>query len=428
MFRIKTTFTLESYQPCTVWACGCADYELLIVKLCLCVLAGQYVCARRGRQIYLWMREDFVPLPGDSLRPGEEKEFPVAIETVTEFIQLASSASLEFFPFVSRKQEIIDKMSDTRRWTRPRTRVYDCNYNLGEQYYKPVVDSLDRKYGGGIAERLAADEPISRRSPFESSSSSSRDRASRAEALMDAAEEEFDVGASLQRLKASRAARQELEDEMEAMSTERMMKKKAAMGAAARESLLEDELESALSGGRRRKANYSEQLLDTVGVNGKLHDKLVDEVSTFRRKAQSAIDDFNEELTGRTENSRRLVNLARQRADLLGSEEHAVVTVRVKKVPRLTKWTALNATSMTESLEESSAEKSARARARASKARLADLDAEMEALAERGQQREMRVKGLRSMLAESASSATSVESTSSMQVEQHRKRERKVNF
>ncbi|XP_039286685.1 virulence factor-related M protein isoform X3 [Nilaparvata lugens] len=320
-------------------------------------------------------------------------------------------------------------MSDTRRWSRPRTRVYDCNYNLGEQYYKPVVDSLDRKYGGGIAERLAADEPLSRRSPFGAESSGGGGGGGRS-SLMEAADEEFDVGASLQRLKASRAARQELEDELESMSTERMLKKKAATAAAARESLLEGELESALTGGRRRKANYSEQLLDTVGVNGKMHEKLVDEVSTFRRKAQSAIDDFNEELSGRTENSRRLVNLARQRADLLG-EEHSVVTVRVKKVPRLTKWTALNATSMTESLEESAAEKAARARARASKARLADLDAEMEALTERGQQREMRVKGLRSLLAETASSATIESSTtqvSSSSVSSASKRERKVNF
>lgn len=27
-----------------------------------------------------------------------------------------------------------------------RTRVYDCNYNMGESYYKPALDNLDRKY------------------------------------------------------------------------------------------------------------------------------------------------------------------------------------------------------------------------------------------------------------------------------------------
>lgn len=30
--------------------------------------------------------------------------------------------------------------------SRPRTRVYDCNYNIGEKYYKPTLDQLDRKY------------------------------------------------------------------------------------------------------------------------------------------------------------------------------------------------------------------------------------------------------------------------------------------
>lgn len=32
--------------------------------------------------------------------------------------------------------------------SRPRTRVYDCNYNIGEGYYKPMMDHLDRKYYG----------------------------------------------------------------------------------------------------------------------------------------------------------------------------------------------------------------------------------------------------------------------------------------
>lgn len=26
-----------------------------------------------------------------------------------------------------------------------RTRVYDCNYNMGQQYYKSALDELDRK-------------------------------------------------------------------------------------------------------------------------------------------------------------------------------------------------------------------------------------------------------------------------------------------
>jgi len=40
--------------------------------------------------------------------------------------------------------------------SRPRTRVYDCNYNIGEGYYKPMMDHLDRKYYGSSAAPAAA--------------------------------------------------------------------------------------------------------------------------------------------------------------------------------------------------------------------------------------------------------------------------------
>lgn len=29
-----------------------------------------------------------------------------------------------------------------------RTRMYDCNYNMGQQYYKSALDNLDRKQSG----------------------------------------------------------------------------------------------------------------------------------------------------------------------------------------------------------------------------------------------------------------------------------------
>ncbi|KAJ8686169.1 hypothetical protein QAD02_021963, partial [Eretmocerus hayati] len=32
--------------------------------------------------------------------------------------------------------------------SRPRTRVYGCNYDKGESYYKPTIENLDRKYSG----------------------------------------------------------------------------------------------------------------------------------------------------------------------------------------------------------------------------------------------------------------------------------------
>lgn len=39
-------------------------------------------------------------------------------------------------------------MSSRPILSRPRTRIYDANYNIGQNYYKPTIDRLDRKYSG----------------------------------------------------------------------------------------------------------------------------------------------------------------------------------------------------------------------------------------------------------------------------------------
>lgn len=39
-------------------------------------------------------------------------------------------------------------MSGRTILSRPRTRVYDANYNIGESYYRPALDRLNRKYSG----------------------------------------------------------------------------------------------------------------------------------------------------------------------------------------------------------------------------------------------------------------------------------------
>lgn len=37
-------------------------------------------------------------------------------------------------------------MSGRTILSRPRTRIYDANYNIGQNYYKSALDGLDRKY------------------------------------------------------------------------------------------------------------------------------------------------------------------------------------------------------------------------------------------------------------------------------------------
>lgn len=39
-------------------------------------------------------------------------------------------------------------MSSRPILSRPRTKIYDANYNIGENYYRPALDRLNRKYSG----------------------------------------------------------------------------------------------------------------------------------------------------------------------------------------------------------------------------------------------------------------------------------------
>lgn len=36
----------------------------------------------------------------------------------------------------------------SRPLSRPRTHIYNANYNIGESYYKSALDGIDRKYSG----------------------------------------------------------------------------------------------------------------------------------------------------------------------------------------------------------------------------------------------------------------------------------------
>jgi hypothetical protein len=49
------------------------------------------------------------------------------------------------------------RMASTKRiFSRPRTRVYDSNYNIGEAYYKSALDSLDKKSSYSSTSRSAS--------------------------------------------------------------------------------------------------------------------------------------------------------------------------------------------------------------------------------------------------------------------------------
>ena len=76
-------------------------------------------------------------------------------------------------------QEISEKMSKLNKppvWKRPKTKIYDYNYNLGEHYYKPQLRHADGKFmnraasppkAKTFAERFAEDPVYGNNSPYD---------------------------------------------------------------------------------------------------------------------------------------------------------------------------------------------------------------------------------------------------------------------
>ncbi|XP_034839134.1 kinesin-like protein K39 [Maniola hyperantus] len=226
-----------------------------------------------------------------------------------------------------------------------RTRVYDCNYNKGESYYRPVLDRLDGKtpiarependrVKNGMESRFrsALDEVEAARDEFFDSRGA---RATRGKPLSSAFEDEDfndDVTESLRRLRAKKASR-----------------------------ITEDvDFENSVANLENR-IKISDKILESVGLGST-------EISSARRALKE-----NEERTEK--------RIARRLNDENG----------------LTKWTAL---------KEFDDETAAVQRAKATRARLTDLEDEMTELNERTAAREKRAARLRALVADTESDST----------------------
>lgn len=221
-----------------------------------------------------------------------------------------------------------------RRFTRPRTRVYDYNYNLGENYYRSALDGLDRKYG-----TLPVDTIEVPKRP---------ERPERPASMGD-----FDSFIEDRKLEAESLRRNMEED---SQSLKRISRARAREAPNA-----EADFENAFLQRREEvKKRFSDKMLDAVGING------------------SALD----------EESRTIRRRARRAAEM--AEEEKI------KLP-VAKWTA-----MTDHPEDALDDFAAKSRARLSRARLADIDSEMEEISARGAQRERRLANLRDLLSESS--------------------------
>jgi predicted nucleic acid-binding Zn-ribbon protein len=265
--------------------------------------------------------------------------------------------------------------------------VYDCNYTAGERYYKPVVESLDRRTrpGGRISSpdtfqtlrsQLAAeeaeiptfrrqtsrlDEELDTEEPRRNTNSAlldefdnifeNRSRAIRGErprsmnirTLEDEADQEF--SSYLKRVRETKPARPTLEDEFEDEATPRGSK-------------------------RRQVLDFQEKLLNSVGVKNSEVDKArlaIEEDPFFKKRTLRVTSEDDEE------------------------------------APSMTKWTAMKRRSQLDGESEDFG--SAAARARKTRSRLMDLDNEMEELAGRSAAREKRVAQLRALVKENETNA-----------------------
>ncbi|XP_077270673.1 uncharacterized protein LOC143901914 [Temnothorax americanus] len=265
--------------------------------------------------------------------------------------------------------------------SRPRTFIYGSNYDKGESYYKPMVDHLDRKYSARPLfpepRNSLADEIAARRSDIGTrdlsgprTGSLGRDldldldpriRASQPPPFTDpllALDDEDTVFDSRgQRISARRRLGEEFADEVSA-TTRRLRARVAAMG-------LEDEFESAnVAGQARRTAD------------------LLENAVTARKSAKTAIEDVESSFNKR-------------RSKLFDELERAD-----ENKPAFARWSKL--INEDEDLAQTSA---AASRAIQTKARLHDLESEMEQLAEKQARRERRAAALRAMVNETAAAS-----------------------
>ncbi|XP_029155507.1 uncharacterized protein LOC114928456 isoform X1 [Nylanderia fulva] len=289
--------------------------------------------------------------------------------------------------------------------SRPRTFIYGSNYDKGESYYKPMVDHLDRKYSSRPLfpepRNSLADEIAARRSDIGTRDLSSpragscdpdldldsRNRASQLPPLTDllvAPDDEDTVYDSRgQRISARRRMGDEFADDVTA-STRRLRARVAAMN-------IEDELEASTAANQARRSAA---------------DLLENAITTRKSAAKTAIEEAESSF--------------KRRSKLFDEIERGD-----ENKPLFARWTKL--INEDDDLVPSSA---AASRAKQTKARLHDLESEMEEIAERQAKRERRAAALKALVNETADEVVQQSSSVSkkVSVRSAERAEKRVNF
>ncbi|XP_017774879.1 PREDICTED: uncharacterized protein LOC108564226 [Nicrophorus vespilloides] len=268
----------------------------------------------------------------------------------------------------------------SRPFSRPRTRIYDVNYNIGENYYRPAIDRLDRKYSGRPLsptrqtsiprdiidrhEKAFQDEDLP----------TARARASKhiTEANM------FDSRGGI--MKAMEMVENNIDEET-ASKLQRIRANKKV-------SIIDDiDMDQTMNNIKaRRIKDRADKMLDSVGIT------TVDKSSRSVDKSSRAVDE----------------GVSYKRSTLKVTMDSSADN------KDLTKWSKLSSTEEKDS--------GASLRAKQSMARLNELEDEMSALQEKAQIRERRAARLRAIVAEAAEESE-VCTGSTMRVSSRQKKE-----
>uniref|UniRef100_A0A1L8DAE8 Uncharacterized protein n=1 Tax=Nyssomyia neivai TaxID=330878 RepID=A0A1L8DAE8_9DIPT len=232
-----------------------------------------------------------------------------------------------------------------------RTRLYDCNYNIGQSYYRPTIDQLDRKLYR--RSEPAGDSILKPRTDVD---------------------DFFDQDLKTARRRAEKVI---AEDGIFDMKNLKLGKKLPTP-----DDDFNEEMQSTLS---RIRANKK---LLTAG-----DDDLNDTFATMKRRSKL---DLGEKLLDASADDEAVGGTIRRRAIKMVSRAAVDDSFNARD---LTKWTALG--------DDDSSNSAAALRAKATKARLADIESEMLDRSERQAARERRVANLKKVLADTDDEFTS---------------------
>ncbi|KAL1517380.1 hypothetical protein ABEB36_001150 [Hypothenemus hampei] len=244
-------------------------------------------------------------------------------------------------------------MSNRTILSRPRTKIYDSNYNIGESYYRSALDRLDRKYSGRPL------SPPRHSSPFAHDIAERHARAFAEEDLEDSRRRASNRIRD-NHLFDSRGSRLRRESFEENGITDETASTLQRIRAAKKVAYVDDvDLESTSNNLRtQRLLDRSEKILDSIGLN---------ESSASKRALEN---EFN-------------------------YQKRALKVSYDSDADNLTKWSSVQ-----REQENGDAVSAASIRARKSRARIDDIDDEMAAIQEKQAARERRLARLKQLVAE----------------------------